>query len=307
MNPVGRLRDAMAGPSRPRGGDVHDLAKRVARVPEAELAVAEAALDNGGAVADRLLRQLRGAGDVWRLITRDGVYELRISTTDDLRIGGVPRSGWTSDWIPVAAASDAQPLELRVFVFEAGIVGLLGRTLDGRPWPRDWRARPGDLETIRAKAPWLRLPTPARIREARTSAAATIAAWLGNGVGLQGLRGVVRADPPANDQALVAFTAREAFALPEAYESLLRRADGIEVGRVVVLGTGDAYRLDMPGPARLVIAPPNEDGALTIAESGEVVWVELGAETTAGKVIAPELRQWLTKRLSTRRKATTRI
>ena len=92
--------------------------------------------------------------------------------------------------------------------------------------------------------------------------------------------------------------------MPEAYESLLRRADGIEVGRVVVLGTGDAYRLDMPGPARLVISPPTEDGVLIIAESGEVVWVELGDETAAGRVIASDLRQWLTTGLTARTKAT---
>jgi hypothetical protein len=305
MKPLARLRRAVFGRSRARGTEFHDLAKRVPRVPDAEMAVAEAALANGGAIADRLLRQLREAGYVWRLIAEDGGYELRISTTDDLTVRDVPRAGWTSDWIPVAAAGDARPLELRVFVFEAGIVGLLGRTLDGRPWPGDWRARSEDLETIRAKAPWLHLPTPAEVRAARMSAAATIAAWLGHEEALKGRRGVLRADPPATDEAIAAFSAREGVALPEAYESLVRRADGIEVGRMLVLGTRDAYRLDMPGPPRLVIAPPNEDGALTIAESGEVIWVELGDTTTDGRVVAPDLRDWLTKQLTRTRKGTT--
>jgi hypothetical protein len=93
--------------------------------------------------------------------------------------------------------------------------------------------------------------------------------------------------PSRPDASVAAFAARERIALPEACESLIRRADGIEVGRLFVLGTRDAYRLDMPGPARLVIAPPTEDGALTIVESGEVVWVELGDETTDGRVVAP--------------------
>lgn len=270
------------------------------------MAVAEAALANGGAIAERLLRQLREAHDVWRLVSEDGGYELRISTTDDLRVRDVPSSGWTSEWIPVAAVGDAQPLELQVFVFDAGIVELLGRTLDGRPWPRDWRARPDDLERIRAKAPWLHLPTPAELSASRVAAAATIAAWLGDGGALRGRRGVMRADPPATVEAVTAFAAKEGFALPEAYESLVRRADGIEVGRLVVLGTRDAYRLDMPGPARLVISPPDEEGALTIAESGEVVWIELGEEVTDGKVMAPDLRHWLTRQLTRRSKATTR-
>jgi hypothetical protein len=115
----------------------------------------------------------------------------------------------------------------------------------------------------------------------------------------------VRADPPATVDAVAAFADKEGFALPEAYESLVLRADGIEVGRVLMLGTRDAYRLDMPGPPRLVIAPPTEDGALTIAESGEVVWVELGDETTDGKVVAPDLRHWLMAQLRRKTKATT--
>lgn len=190
-------------------------------------------------------------------------------------------------------------------MFEAGIVELLGRTLDGRPWPRDWRVREQDLGSIRGKAPWLQLPTPAEVRATRVSAAATLATWLGDEERLRGRRGVLRADPPATDAAVVAFSAKEGFALPEAYESLIRLADGIEVGRLLVLGTRDAYRLDMPGPARLVIAPPSEDGVLTIAESGEVVWIELGDTTTDGRVVAPDLRLWLKKQLTQARQGTT--
>lgn len=106
MKPLARLRRAMVGRSRPRGADFHDLAKRVPRVPDAEMAIAEAALANGGAIADRLLRQLREAGDVWRMIADDGRYELRISTTNDLTVRDVPRSGWLSEWIPVAASGE---------------------------------------------------------------------------------------------------------------------------------------------------------------------------------------------------------
>jgi hypothetical protein len=305
VNPIIRLRRAILGRQRSSGTDFYDRAKHVRRVPDAEVAVAEAALANGGAIADRLLRQLREAGDVWRLFADGGGYELRISTIDGLEVWDVPRAGWTSEWIPVAAADDAQPLELQVHVFDAGIVAFLGRTLDGTPWPRDWRARPVDLERIRAKAPWLHLPTPAELRTSRAAAAATIAAWLGDGAVLQGRRGVMRADSPATDEAVAALAVKEGFALPEAYESLVRGADGIEVGRLLVLGTRDAYRLDLPGPARLVIAPPNEDGALTIAESGEVVWVDVGDESTEGRIVAPDLRRWLTTQLTRKTKATT--
>jgi hypothetical protein len=302
MNPVPRLRRALFGPPRPRT-EFGDLATRVRRVPDAEMAVAEAALENGGAIAARIIRQLREAGDVWRLIGDDGGYELQISTTDDLMVRDVPREGWASEWIPVVTARDARPLELRIFVFEAGIAELLGRSRDSQPWPQEWQVPPGDLETVRATAPWIHLPTPADLRAARLHAAAAIAAWLGDDEAMRGRRGVVRADPPATDETIAAFAAREGFVLPEAYESLLRQVDGIEVGTFLVLGTRDAYRLDMPGPARLVIAPPNEDGALTIAESGEVVWVDLGDETTDGKVVATDLRRWLKRKLTRKPKA----
>ena len=305
MDPLARLRRFVFGAPRPRGTEFHDLAKRVKHVPDGESAVIEAALADGGPIADRLLRQLRDAGHVWRLIADDGSYELRISTTDDLRVRDVPRRGWTSDHIPIQADGDGQPLELSVVVDVSGIVELHGRTLDGRPWPHDWSARQENLDGIRARAPWLTLPTAAELRAARATAAATIATWLSDDESLRGRRGAVSVDPPASDDAVAAFAVRERFRLPEAYDSMLRRCDGIEVGPVVVMGTRDAYRLDMPGPTRLVIAPPNEDGAFTLSESGEVVWVEIDAMTTDGKVVAADLRQWVASRLTRNAKAGT--
>jgi hypothetical protein len=305
VNPIFRLRRALIGRQRSSGTDFYDRATHVRRVPQGEMAIVEAALANGGPVADRLLRQLREAPDVWRLIADGGGYELRISTTDKLGVRGVPRSGWTSTWIPVVAAGDARRFELQVFVFEAGVVALLGRTLDGAMWPRDWRARPEDLERIRAKAPWLHLPTPADLRASRAAAAATIETWLGDGATLRGRRGAMHAGPPATDEAVAAFAAKEGFALPEAYASLVRVADGIEVGRLLVLGTRDAYRLDVPGPARLVIAPPDEDGVLTIAESGQVVWVDADDQATEGRIVGSDLRSWLVKQLTPKRNSTT--
>jgi hypothetical protein len=92
--------------------------------------------------------------------------------------------------------------------------------------------------------------------------------------------------------------ARAGLQVPEAYRTLLEAANGIQIGRLVVLGTADGYRLDMPGPSRLVIAPPNEDGALTLAATGEVVWVAYGDETTDGEIRARDLRVWVRQRLA---------
>jgi hypothetical protein len=57
----------------------------------------------------------------------------------------------------------------------------------------------------------------------------------------------------------------------------------------------------MPGPDRLVVAPPNEDGVLTLATTGEVVWVAYGDETTDGQIKAPDLRAWVRQRLTASR------
>ncbi len=280
----------------PRGDDFYDLAERERRIPEAELAIAEAALARGGPLEERALRQLRETPEVSRLRSDDGSYELRIVTNDDLRIRGVPRAGWASDMIPVET-TDGAHLELRIQIHEAGIVGLSGRAKDVARWPRAWQVSATTLDQVRVRGPWLNLPTPAELKVERARAAAVIGDWLGDTDLIRGRRGILRADPAATEEILVAFESRESFRLPDAYRHLLRVADGIGIGSIDVLGTHDAYRLDIPGPARLVIAPPDEDGALVLDESGAVVWIDTDDQQGIGTVRAPDLRTWLAKRL----------
>jgi hypothetical protein len=143
----------------------------------------------------------------------------------------------------------------------------------------------------------LHLSTPPEIVAGRAHAGEVIAAWLGDPGLLRGRRGALRADGPAANDAIVAFETREAFRAPEAYRSLVGVADGIEIGSIVVLGTSEAYRLDLPGPPRLVISPPTEDGALTLDEGGEVIWIDIDDRDAVGSVQAPDLRTWLIDRL----------
>jgi hypothetical protein len=70
-------------------------------------------------------------------------------------------------------------------------------------------------------------------------------------------------------------------------------ANGIGIGSLDILGTNDAYRLDIAGPARLVIAPPNEDGTLVLTESGAVEWIDIDDVAATGTVQAPNLRTWV--------------
>jgi len=278
---------------RPREGDFYAVASHGHRVPAVELTVAEAALADGGPLGDRLIQQLRETADVWRHAGDDGTYELRISTTDDLRIDGVPRDGRASPWMPLIAMPGGRPVELRLVVHEAGIVGIVGRTADAGRWPKTWTVRPDDLAAIRSRAPWLDLPTTAEIDRSRRAAERAIGTWLGDPGAVRAVGGHLSARPPTAAAAIDALAEAEGFRLPEAYRSLLEVADGIEIGRVVILGTEYAYRLDIPGPGRLVISPPDEDGALTLAESGEVVRVDPGDRTSEGLALAPDLRAWL--------------
>ena len=273
--------------------DFYAVASHGRRVPDAEFAVAEAALAGGGPVGQRLVRQMRETASVWRRTTDDGTYELRISTTDDIRIRDVPSSGWTSPWISLIAMPSARQVELQLVVTEAGILEINGRTADGGRWPKTWSTRTDDLATIRSQAPWLDLPTDVDTDAGRCAAEETIEAWLGKPAAELGPHAHLSARPPAIAAAIDALAEAQRFRLPGAYRSLLEAADGIEIGQLVILGTADAYRLDMVGPARLVIVPPDEDGVLTLAETGEVVRVAIDDPSSDGFVIAPDLRAWL--------------
>ena len=282
-----------------QGADFYDLAERERRVPDAEMAVAKAILAGGGPLAERALRQLRETTEVRRHRAEDGSYEMRIVTFDNLTIRGVPRAGWMSEPIPVET-TDGRRMELRVGVVEAGIVGLTGRTEDGLRWPKAWEIAAETVHGIRARDSWLRLPTPAELEVERTRAADVIGTWLEDPDLLRGRRGGLRADPPASDDDLAEFEARESFPLPDAYRELLQVANGIGIGSLDILGTIDAYRLDIPGPPRLVVAPPDEDGALVLNGSGAVEWIDIDDAAAKGIVRAPDLRTWVRRQVRPR-------
>jgi hypothetical protein len=278
------------------GTDFYDLAERERRVPEAELSVGEAVLDGAGPIGGRALRQLRETPGVYRLRAEDGSYEMRIVSIDNLTIRGVPRAGWMSEPIPVKT-TDGRLMELRIGIVEAGVVGLTGRTTDATRWPKTWQLAADSLDGIRARGSWLRLPTPADLEAERTRAVNLIGTWLGDAELLRGRRGTVRADPPASDNELAVFEVRESFQLPQTYRDLLQLANGIGIGSLDILGTNDAYRLDIPGPPRLVIAPPDEDGALVLDESGAIEWIDIDDVAAIGAVQGPDLQTWVRRRL----------
>jgi hypothetical protein len=226
----------------------------------------------------------------------DGSYEMRIVTFDNLTIRGVPRAGWTSNPIPVET-EDARPVELRVGIVEAGIVGLTGRTGDGTRWPKAWQIAAESLDRIRARSEWLRLPTSAALEAERTRVSDLIGAWLQDPDLFRGRRGSLHANPPASDAEVTAFEERELFPLPGAYRDLLHVANGIGIDSLDILGTNDAYRLDIAGPPRLVIAPSDEDGVLVMNESGAVEWIDIDDDAATGTVQAPDLRTWVLRQL----------
>jgi hypothetical protein len=275
--------------------DFVGLADRVPKVPAGELLVIETALVGGGVLAERLVRQLRDAEAAFRLINKDGSYEMRIATRR--RIRSVPTAGWQSEPIPVRSHEGSRPLELTLEVPQAGILGVHGRALDGRPWPKEWTPDDASLAAIRARSPWLHLPSPSQLRAAHTAAASAIRTWLGDPEVSIGKRGVASVNAPASDSAIDQFERTQSFNLPRDYRELLRLANGFELGALVVLGTDDAYRLDMDGPDRLVICPPDEEGAVVLSPEGSVLFVSIVDELSTGRPEAPDLRTWVRKRL----------
>ena len=276
--------------------DFYSAAEQVKAVPSGELAVAEACLSDGGPVAERAIRQLREARSVYRLREPAGSYELRVVSTDHLLIRGTPRSGWSTPSLDLDT-TDGRRLELAVTIQRAGFVGLSGQAVDGARWPRLWNATPATLASILDRAPWIDLPTPTAIRLECERARAMLRDYLTDPSALPLRLFSISADPPATDEAIETFEAQSAFTLPPAYAELLRRANGVEIPMRVVLGTRDAYRLDLPGPKRLVISPPDEDGAVVLLESGAVEFVTIDSPDGAGRPVAGDFRSWLAQEI----------
>lgn len=268
--------------------DFYGAADRAHKVPIGELEVATAALLRGGPIADGLLRQLREAPDVYRLRESNGRYELRISAT--IEVAGVPTDGRASAMIDVETV-DGRALGIRLVLHEAGIIGLHGVARDGRRWPNDWRPTAGSIERLERGAPWLRLPTHDQVLQDRSHARAAIAAWLGSSV--DELRSVeIIADPPALARTVAALGDREQVRISPDYEAFLLTTDGARIDGHTLLGTRDAYRLDIPGATRLVIEPPTDDGVVVIDEAGRVLRIDLDGPNE-GDVIADDLQAYV--------------
>jgi hypothetical protein len=166
----------------------------------------------------------------------------------------------------------------------------------------------GRAERVRAvPLAELRLPTADEVLTEHRRAAQVIERWLADaGLGDAGLGDRwpgLSAEPPASDVAIQAFEAREGFVAPTAYRALLRVANGVDLGHITVLGTSDVYRLDMPGPSRLVISPPDGRGTVVLRESGAVEWIDLDDPAGIGQILAVDLRTWVVDRLTWSRSA----
>jgi hypothetical protein len=300
---VKRLLDALASV----GNRVHDYATRPDRlddpyaraehtrtIPKAELRAAEAILKSGGPVAHRMLRQLRNAPDVWRLRAPDGRFELRISTS--LSLGIVPPDRIESDRVVLADSVTGRELELAVAVDRAAIAGMIGRTLDGNQWPRDWVAGEEDLTRICASAPHIRLPTAEALQRQRAEVATALAAWADDPSIAERARRI-RPSDPAKPEDVDALELQERVRLPQDYRSLLLITDGLEIGPLTILGSADAYRLDTEAVNRLLIVPADDRGAIVLDENGRVVHVALDDPLDGGREIAPSMRAFVRRRL----------
>jgi hypothetical protein len=198
------------------------------------------------------------------------------------------------------ATTEGRLVRIQVGLDGGGFVGLRGNTVDRSAWPRTWTIRDVDLQAIRDAGPWIDLPTAAAVRLEREAIRERIRRWLGDDRALPGLLFSVDGAEPASDAAIENLGRRVGFPLPAAYVHLLRGSNGIAVFGVAILGTLDAYPFDGPGPARLVISPPDENGAFVLDATGAVEWIPVERPSSPGIRVAADLRLWFATRLGER-------
>ena len=104
---------------------------------------------------------------------------------------------------------------------------------------------------------------------------------------------------PATSIAIGELELRTASRLPEAFRDFLAVSDGIDVGPIHVLGTGDAYALDMPGRDGLVIAwePDALDDKVMVVRrtEGDATVYSIAVHDTAARLMprAPDMRAFV--------------
>lgn len=194
----------------------------------------------------------------------------------------------------VIDAITGRRLEFKVKLLRGGFFGyLIGTAVDGGDWPRDWTLSEQFESKEMEENVYLSLP-PAEIDSAQLDQLIT---WLAEQVGT--VEDVVLF-PPATNRDVDHLVAQEEVKVPPEYKKFVSITNGMDVGKTQILGTKDAYRLDVPGYGpSLVVASLGEDGVIAVPSGesnlNEVLLCTPGDKTEKMKVslLASTLRKFI--------------
>lgn len=212
-----------------------------------------------------LLRQLLEAERIVRRYPRHHAFLAVVRFVPDELLFRLDLDEVISDALAVRDEISGAELRFRAIVRRGGVLSHIEGTTVGSPvWPKDWRIAD---RAIDATGQVLHLPRLEIVRAAEGSQRRALEQWLG-----APLPETVRLNAPATDPELAAFAEREGVALPHSYRELLLRSNGVALGELEILGTGGAYRLDIPAHEHIVIAWVRgevDDGVLLVDAAGD--------------------------------------
>ena len=175
-----------------------------------------------------------------------------------------------SEWMRVRDTQSGRDLEFRVVIGRHGFLqGLEGRATDGGPWPSSWSVDPTGHGT---SEPLIRLPSAEATAEFERHARERLAKWLGITLPTR-----LELTPPVSEPAIAARQLELGGRFPGEYLVFLSIVDGVSASGVQVLGCRDAYPIDSPHLAPLVVAWDADDQedyvvVLSMAGSDEAVY-----------------------------------
>ncbi len=265
--------------------------KRGERLTSSEVAVIRALLPKHDRRAEPLLQQALDPPEVHRELPAANSCKVRIPYIKHDRYAINAPQEVTSPPITVTDSASGRQLRFTVKILRGGFLNdLVGVAQDGEPWPFDWSVDEAKLGEWGAGQLLNWLP-PEMSTLTRVKVLEQLAAWCDVDPGklCAFADDILWVSPPASDDGIRLAEARLRSRLPAEYREFVRICDGIAIrhGRPYeVLGTSDAYRLDLngiPGSPFLVVTVLYEDGVVAVDAAG--VTVLLGPDSSLREVI----------------------
>jgi hypothetical protein len=226
---------------------------RLAKATADEVAVLRSILSGADARFGELIGQLERAPGIKRENPTPDTFRVApTSTFDDLsfplKVGRL-----TSAWVTVRDAVSERVLQFRVAVGRHGfLLGLEGRSDDGRPWPSEWRV---DSISLPETAETLALPTIEEQRRVQDLGRDALTRWLGTA-----LPPATLVYPPVGEQQIRTNELELHRPLPPSLREFLRITNGLDIGWFRVHAMTELYEIANLDRPLLTVAWDSDEG-----------------------------------------------